>query len=115
MLQAHRWLPGRKLVVVGDSSFAALELLAAFSRRGVACITRLRLDAALYDPAPPRLPGTVGRPQTKGRRLPTLAAVLTDSATSWERVTGSVKNLGRYTARWRARWPNRPSSTAALT
>ena len=87
VLQARRWLPGRKLVVVGDSSFAALELLAALSRRDVACITRLRLDAALYDPAPARLPGTVGRPRTKGKRLPTLAAVLTDPATSWQRVT----------------------------
>ena len=89
VLQALRWLPGRKLVVVGDSSLAALELVAALSRRGVACITRLRLDAALYDPARPRLPGTVRRPRTKGKRLPTLAAVLTDPATSWQRVTVS--------------------------
>jgi len=28
---------------------------------------------------------------------------------------GSVKNLGRYAASWIAWWPNRPSSTAALT
>jgi len=28
---------------------------------------------------------------------------------------GSVKNLGRYVASWIARWPKRPSSTAALT
>ncbi len=28
---------------------------------------------------------------------------------------GSVKNLGRYAASWRVGWPNRPSSTAALT
>ena len=28
---------------------------------------------------------------------------------------GSVKNLGRYAASWIACWPNRPSSTAALT
>ncbi len=89
VLQARRWLPGRKLVVVGDSSFAALELLAALSRRDVAYTTRLRLDAALYDPAPPRLPCTVGRPRTKGGRLPTLAAVLADPGTSWERVTVS--------------------------
>ena len=87
VLQGRRWLPGRKLVVVGDSSFAALEPLAALSRYGVACITRLRLDAALYDPAPPRAPGTVGRPRTKGGRLPTLAAVLADPATTWQRVT----------------------------
>jgi hypothetical protein len=28
---------------------------------------------------------------------------------------GNVKNLGRYAASWIAGWPNRPSSTAALT
>jgi len=75
------------MVVVGDSDFAALEFLAALSRRGVACITRLRLDAALYDPAPPRPPGTNGRPRTKGKRLPNLSEVLADPATLWRRVT----------------------------
>ena len=87
VLQARRWLPGRELVVVADSGFAALEFLAAVSRRRVGCITRLRLDAALYDPAPPRLPGTVGHPRTKGKRLATLSAVLADPAITWQRVT----------------------------
>jgi hypothetical protein len=85
-VQARRWLPGRELVLVGDSGFAALELLAALARRGVVCITRLRLDAALSDP-PPRKPGAVGRPRTKGKRLPTLATVLADADTPWQRVT----------------------------
>jgi len=85
--QARRWLPGRELVVVGDSVFAALEFLAAAGRHRVTCVTRLRLDAALYDPAAPRLPGTNGRPRTKGRRLATLSEVLTDPATPWTRVT----------------------------
>ena len=87
VLLACRWLPGRQLVLVADSGFAALELLSALSLRGVACITRLRLDAALYDPAPPRLPGTNGRPRTKGKRLATLSKVLTDPATVWQSVT----------------------------
>ena len=87
VLQARRWMPGRPLVLVADSGFAALELLAALVRHGVICVTRLRLDAALYKPAPPRRPGTIGRPRTKGARLPNLAEVLTDKATVWQRVT----------------------------
>lgn len=86
-LQVRRWLPGRELVLIGDSAFAALELLAALARHGVVCITRLRLDAALYEPAPPRTPGKRGRPRTKGKRLPNLSTVLTEVATQWQRVT----------------------------
>jgi DDE superfamily endonuclease len=86
VLQTRRWLPDRPLILVADSGFAALELLAALARRGVTCITRLRLDAALYGPAPPRRPGAIGRPRTKGARLPTLAAVLADGTTPWQRV-----------------------------
>jgi len=89
VLQARRWLPGRELVVVADSAFAALEFLAAVSRHHVAVITRLRLDAALYDPAPPRLPGTKGRPRTKGKRLANLSEVLTE-------VAGFVETLFRF-------------------
>jgi hypothetical protein len=86
-LQARRWLPGRELVLIGDSAFAALELLAALARHGVTCITRLRLDAALYEPAPPRKPGTRGRPRAKGQRLANLSAALIDPATPWQRIT----------------------------
>jgi hypothetical protein len=86
VLQARRWMPGRSLVLVADSSFAALELLASLVQQGVTCVTRLRLDAALYTPAAPRQPRTIGRPRTKGERLPTLAKVLADQTTAWQRV-----------------------------
>ena len=86
VLQARRWMPERTLVLVADSSFAALELLASLVQQRVICVTRLRLDAALYAPAPPRQPRAIGRPRTKGERLPTLATVLTDPATPWQRV-----------------------------
>jgi hypothetical protein len=87
VLQARRWVPERPLILVADSGFAALELLAALARRDVTCVTRLRLDAALYAPAPPRRSGTLGRPRTKGTRLPTLAAVLAGGETPWRRVS----------------------------
>src|SRR5919106_1426384 len=79
-----RWLPGREIAFVADSSFAALELLdnvKTLPRASV--ITRLRLDAALDDPPPPREPGTKGRPRLKGKRRPPLAAVLADDKTHW--------------------------------
>jgi hypothetical protein len=87
ILQVRRWLPGRRLVVVADNAYAVLELLAACVRlpNPVTMITRLRLDAALYDPAPPRKPGAKGRPRLKGQRQPTLAARLTDPLTVWQR------------------------------
>lgn len=85
VLQLRRWLPGRQVVVVGDSSFAAIELLAAASEHA-AMVTRLRLDAALYKPAPPRASGQPGRPRKKGKRLPTLKAILTDPSTPWTEV-----------------------------
>jgi hypothetical protein len=86
VLQARRWMPGRPLVLVTDSGFSALEFLAALLRQEITCVTRLRLDAALYQPASARRPGTVGRPRTKGARLPTLAEILADKTTRWERV-----------------------------
>jgi len=63
--QLRRWLPDRYLVVVADSSYAVLELLACAAGLlvPVTVITRLRLDAALYDPAPVRKAGTNGRPR----------------------------------------------------
>lgn len=86
LLTVKRWLPQRTIVVVADRSFAALELLGAVRQR-LCVITRLRLDAALYDPAPPRLPGTRGRPRGKGARQPTLQAKLADATTGWCPVT----------------------------
>jgi hypothetical protein len=87
--QLRRWLPGRALVVVADSTYAVLELLAACAGLAapVTMVTRLRLDAALYDPAPVRQPGTRGAPRKKGERQPSLAQRLVDPLTSWEPVT----------------------------
>ena len=58
-------------VVVADSSFAALDLIAAVRRR-VCLVTRLRINANLFAPAPKRRPGQRGRTAKKGRPLPKL-------------------------------------------
>jgi hypothetical protein len=86
--QLRRWLPYRRIVVVADSTYAVLELLANCHHltNPVTIVTRLRLDAALYDPAPARKAGTTGRPRVKGERQPTLAERVGDGATRWETV-----------------------------
>jgi hypothetical protein len=84
--QVARWLPGRRLVVVVDSTFAALDFLGV-AKHHAAVITRLRLDAALYAPAPARRTHQRGRSRKKGQRLPTLGKVLVDAATPWQTLT----------------------------
>jgi hypothetical protein len=86
LLMVRRWLPDRAIVVVADNTFSVIELLAAV-RQKVCVVTRLRLDAALYKPAPLREPGTIGRPPLKGPRLPNLQEVLNNPATRWSSIT----------------------------
>jgi hypothetical protein len=96
--QVRRWLPQRALLVVADSSYAALELLAWCARqaRPITVITRLRLDAALYAPAPGRRPGQRGRSRLKGKRLPKLTQRLEQARTRWQRC-----RLCWYGGQWR--------------
>jgi hypothetical protein len=84
--QVRRWLPDRALIVVADCSYAALELLAWCARqaRPLTVISRLRLDAALYAPAPARRPGQSGRRRLKGERLRKLTERLKDGRTRWQ-------------------------------
>jgi hypothetical protein len=82
-----RFLPGRRLVFVADSSFAVLDLLACISHRpGLSLITRLRMDAELWDDAPPRAARQIGRPRVKGARRKSPQARLDDPETTWEKI-----------------------------
>jgi hypothetical protein len=89
LLVVRRWWPERAIVAVADSTYAALEFLAACRAwcTPVTIVTRLRLDAALYAPAPPRRTGQIGRPRLKGPRQPTLAVVAADPHTRWTEQT----------------------------
>ena len=86
LIQVARWLPNRQVIVVADMSYAAIDLLEAV-RRHLTVITRLRLDARLFDPPPLRQPGQKGRPRVSGARQPTLTQRLNNPATRWRRVT----------------------------
>ena len=82
-----RWLPDRDVIFVGDSSFAVLDLLYLVSSTPrVDLITRLRLDAQLYDPAPKRKAGQTGRPRVKGARRPSPQQILDNPKTKWTKI-----------------------------
>jgi hypothetical protein len=86
LLVLRRCYPEREIVAVADRAYASLELLDRCRKLSdpITFITRLRLDAALYEPAPPRRPGQIGRPRIKGERLPNLSEVAEDPRTVWE-------------------------------
>jgi hypothetical protein len=83
ILQVRRWLHGRRRIFIADSSFAVILLLARVQRlkEATLMVTRFRLDAGWYAPAPPR------QPKQKGARLPTLEQRLRGKTTPWRRVT----------------------------
>jgi hypothetical protein len=85
--QVRRWLPERALIFVGDSTYAALDFLHECQTLSnpVTVITRLRLDAALYEPAP--LYSGKGRPRKKGQRLPSPPQLIDQTQTVWTRLT----------------------------
>jgi DDE superfamily endonuclease len=105
-LQIRRWLPDRYIVLVADSAFAAIEFLATV-RDHVCVVTRLRLDANLFDFPPPKRKGR-GRPPIKGKRLKKLSAVLKDRKLSWQRYrvslwygrTNRIVEIATGTALW---------------
>jgi hypothetical protein len=87
-LQIHRWLPDRYIVLVADSAFAAIELLAAVGDH-VCVVTRLRLDANLFEFPSQKRKGR-GRPPIKGKPHKKLSAILNDRNISWKRFRVSL-------------------------
>jgi DDE superfamily endonuclease len=89
LLIVRRWYPQREIVAVGDRAYASLKLLQRCRKltNPITFITRLRLDAALYEPAAPRRPRQIGRPRLKGERLPNLSEVAVDPRTVWKPTT----------------------------
>jgi hypothetical protein len=89
LLVVRRWHPQREIVAIADRAYASLKLLESCRKLSdpITFVSRLRLDAALYEPAPPRCPGQIGRPRLKGERLPNLSEVAEAPKTVWKPTT----------------------------
>jgi hypothetical protein len=80
----RRWQHRRAIHVVGDSSFATMGLAQTCAASGVRLISRLVLNAQLYEPPPVRPARTPGVKPKKGPRQPKLVDRLTEAtATVW--------------------------------
>jgi hypothetical protein len=77
--------PDRPLIVLGDGAYAGAALSPADLPDNVTVVARARRDLRLHAPPPPRRPGQLGRPRTKGERLPSLRGQARAGA-SWRRL-----------------------------
>ena len=98
-MAAHlrRWLPTAALVLVTDGGLAAVKLGLNCLKRGVTWVTRLRLDAALYDWPGDQPKGKRGPKPKKGKRHPSLQSRLQDKKTEWQRVAIDWYGGKKYT------------------
>jgi hypothetical protein len=85
--KVHRWQPERQIILVGDGAYAAVALVRQCQGRNVKLVSRLRLDAALFDFARPQPKSKRGPKPKKGARQPNLAQRLTDPKTVWQCAT----------------------------
>jgi hypothetical protein len=86
----RRWQPHRTIQVVGDSGFAVLRLAHVCGTARVRLVSRLVLNAQLYDPPRVRPASTPGVKPKKGPRQPKLvdrldATTVAGSHTAWQR------------------------------
>jgi DDE superfamily endonuclease len=77
--------PGRRIVVVADSAYGGRSVLKHLPAN-VDLISRVHCKAALYEPAPPRLPKQKGASRKKGARLPKMVEWAEDEAQPWQTV-----------------------------
>lgn len=81
-----RWLNRAPWILVGDGAYACMELAKTCVKSGATLISRLRLDAQLYEFPNVKPVGKRGRNQVKGLRIQ-LKELLSDPSQTWQMLT----------------------------
>ena len=82
----RRWVgKNRKITIVGDNAFACFKLAYACLFNDISLISRLRLDARLFDPPPPEQMGR-GRKRVAGKCLPKLTELACRDISAWQEI-----------------------------
>jgi hypothetical protein len=86
--KVRRWQPDRKITLVGDGSYAAIALVQRCQRlkKSVKLVSRLRLDARLFDFPAPQPKSKRGPKPKKGARQTQLSQRLEDPETDWKKL-----------------------------
>jgi hypothetical protein len=83
--QVRRWVgKARQLILVGDGGFAAGRLALNCIRHEVALVSRLKMNARLFDFPPERNPNKRGRMPLKGKRLVNFNQMLSLKKLPWK-------------------------------
>jgi len=80
-----QWFPDDEIIMLGDSAYGGRSVLSHLPPN-VHLISRVAVNAALDEPAPPKLKGTKGRARKKGQRLPGLAEWAADPEKPWTQL-----------------------------
>lgn len=91
------WAPDRFFEFTGDSAYGCATVVKHLPAN-VQCVGRMRMDAALYEPAPLRQRGDRGRPRKKGKRLPTPKVFAEDATIQWTVITAFL--YGKWVTTW---------------
>ena len=86
--KVRRWQPDREIMLVGDGSYAAIVLVQRCQRlkKPVKLVSRLRLDARLFDFPEPQPKSKRGPKPKKGNRQAKLSQRLEDPETKWQEL-----------------------------
>lgn len=100
ILQVRRWVgKARALILVGDGGFAAGQLAIDCIRFGVSLVSRLKMNAALFDFPAEKRPGQRGRVARKGVRLKNFKQMLSLEGLPWKEMEvigyGGKKRIAR--------------------
>jgi hypothetical protein len=79
------WVPERPLQILGDSEYAGRSVSRELPRNAH-LISRMTMNAALYEVPPPH-PGGRGRRRKKGKRLPSPLEMAADRTSPWIKTT----------------------------
>jgi hypothetical protein len=86
--KVRRWQPEREITLLGDGSYAAIVLVQRCQRlkKAVRLVSRLRLDARLFDFPVPQPKSKRGPKPKKGARQVQLTQRLEDPQTNWKKL-----------------------------